>query len=79
MEFNARYASYLLRLRQVRSDDKATWLASVKNVDSGEQRLFPSIDALITFLLAEYGTSVLPIDRTARPGREDAGRGAASD
>jgi hypothetical protein len=57
VEHSARYASYLLRLRQVRSDDQATWLASVQNVASGAQRSFPSVEALVTFLLAEFGRS----------------------
>jgi hypothetical protein len=48
------YASYLLRLRRVQNESQATWVASVQSTATGEQRSFPSIEALATFLLANY-------------------------
>lgn len=54
MQPNATYASYLLRLRQIRNDDRPTWVASIQSTASGEQRLFPSLAALVRFLETEY-------------------------
>lgn len=48
------YASYLLRLRKVQNNHRAGWVASVQSTATGEQRSFPSIEALATFLLATY-------------------------
>lgn len=48
------YASYMLRLRKVRNDTQATWVASVQSTATGEQRSFPSIEALAIFLLSQY-------------------------
>lgn len=55
MQSNATYASYLLRLRQVRNDESPTWVASLQSTANGEQRLFPSVEALVRFLGTEYG------------------------
>jgi len=49
------YASYLLRLWLVRSDDEVTWIATIDRSATGSRRSFPSVEALVTFLLAEYG------------------------
>jgi hypothetical protein len=54
-ERNAGYASYLLRLRLMGKGDQALWVASVENPASGDQRSFPSVEALVTFLRAEFG------------------------
>ena len=55
MQPNATYASYLLRLRQVRNDGHPTWVASLQSAADGEQRSFPSVEALARFLETEYG------------------------
>lgn len=43
------YCSFLLRMWRV-TDDGYCWRVSLENVMTGEQRGFPSIDALIAFL-----------------------------
>jgi hypothetical protein len=58
---NAGYASYVLRLRNMQNDCQATWLASLQSTATGEQRSFPSVEALATYLLAEFGSD-LPDD-----------------
>jgi hypothetical protein len=45
-----RYASYLLRLWPVRSEDGITWRASLESADTGERKGFASLDALFAFL-----------------------------
>jgi hypothetical protein len=52
---NATYASYLLRLRQVRNDEHLVWVASIQSTASDERRSFPSVNALVRFLESEYG------------------------
>lgn len=49
------YASYLLRLRRLQTGTQPTWVASVQSTATGEQRAFPRVEALATFLLAEFG------------------------
>jgi hypothetical protein len=68
MQHDAGSTSLLLRLRQ--SDDRATWLVSVQNVSTGDRRAFPSIEALVTFLLAEYGACPSCDVSTRAPGLE---------
>lgn len=55
MEPHTTYASYLLRLWLVRNGAEATWVASIVRTATGNHRSFPSVEALVTFLLAEYG------------------------
>ncbi len=57
------YASYLLRLRKVQHCGQATWITSAQSVTTSEVRTFPHIEALVTFLLAEYGSQ----ERTRAP------------
>lgn len=54
---NQGYASYLLRLRQVQNDQEVVWVASIQSVVTGEQRPFADVDALVEFLLAQFGGS----------------------
>jgi hypothetical protein len=44
------YASYLLRLRCVSTGGGRTWTASLQSTATGEDRSFPSLDALAQFL-----------------------------
>ncbi len=67
MQTNAGYASYMLRLRHVRSDDRAIWVASVQSTATGEQRSFSSVDALVAFLQAEFGRSQEEVSHQLRP------------
>lgn len=50
-----RYASYLLRFRQVRNDERIVWAASVQCIATGEQRPFADVEDLVEFLRAEFG------------------------
>ena len=52
---NTRYASYLFRFWQVQNGKRATWVVSIQSTTTGEQRRFPSVDALLEFLRAEFG------------------------
>ncbi|NTU82403.1 MAG: hypothetical protein HGA45_24030 [Chloroflexales bacterium] len=54
------YASFLLRLRHMRSDTQAIWVASILSSATGEQHNFPSVEALVKFLLHEFGTVEAP-------------------
>lgn len=49
------YASYLLRLRQIQNDVDVLWIASIQSTATGEMLSFPSAEALVRFLMAEYG------------------------
>lgn len=49
------YISYLLRLRQMPTDNRFVWVASVQNTATGEQRCFVGINALTDFLWVEFG------------------------
>lgn len=51
----SQYASYLLRLRQVRNDQRTVWTASVQCIATGEQRPFADVEDLVEFLRAEFG------------------------
>jgi hypothetical protein len=52
---NENYASYLLRFRCVRRDDRRTWIASIQSTATGEVSGFPNLDALVQFLRDEFG------------------------
>lgn len=64
MSTGTNYAAYLLRLRKIKDNDRATWVASVQSVATDEQRSFPNVEALATFLLATFQCN-LPIDDPA--------------
>ena len=49
------YISYLLRLRQMKSNHHTIWVASVQNTATGELTGFPGINELADFLQAEFG------------------------
>ncbi len=55
MHPNTRYASYLLRLWQVQSDQQTIWVASIQDPATGEKRPFPNLGALLQFLQVEFG------------------------
>ncbi len=50
------YVSYLLRLRQIQTDNRFTWVASVQNTATGEQSCFAGVEALVEFLRAKFIT-----------------------
>ncbi len=56
MPLDPSYAAYVLRLRKMQDSNHATWVASVQSVATGEQRSFPSVEALATFFLAQFGS-----------------------
>ena len=70
------YAAYLLRFRKMQDGALAPWAASVQSISTGEQRSFPSIEALATFLLAQFSGSLPESDLgcrgEARPDQKDA-------
>jgi hypothetical protein len=49
------YCSFLLRLKQVQTEDLQTWVASVQNTQTGQQQIFSNMDGLIQFLQTEFG------------------------
>jgi ATP/maltotriose-dependent transcriptional regulator MalT len=55
MQTSTGYASYLLRLTRVGHGSRATWVASTQSTATGDRRSFPSVDALVAFLVAEFG------------------------
>lgn len=76
MQLSAGYASYLLRLRQMRNGEQLTWVAFIQSTVTGEQRSFPSVMALLGFLQDTYGECD---DRFGRNGdTTDAGREEAT-
>lgn len=57
MERTRNYCSFMLRLKQVRTDDLPTWVVSIQDTYSGQQQIFSNVDGLIQFLQAEFGSS----------------------
>lgn len=53
-----RYLSYLIRMWPVKEMRGWQWRASLESPGSGEQRFFPSLDHLISFLRAQAGSQV---------------------
>lgn len=49
------YLSYLLRLWQVDDGESVHWRASLKQVQTGEQKGFTSLEALFMFLREQAG------------------------
>ncbi|MBN1485089.1 MAG: hypothetical protein JXA37_10230 [Chloroflexia bacterium] len=50
MEHRRTYASYLLRMWQVRQVDRLTWRATLQCTATGETRGFPDLESLFCFL-----------------------------
>ncbi|UCH60847.1 MAG: hypothetical protein JSV61_05025 [Anaerolineales bacterium] len=48
-----RYLAYLLRLWQVKDAGKLIWRASLEDSHTGDRQGFPSLEALVTFLLEQ--------------------------
>ncbi len=62
------YASYLLRLRYIRSGQRAAWAASLQSTATGEQQSFAGLEALIDFLQTEFDDRTdCPIEQGAPP------------
>ncbi len=53
MERPVRYRSYLLRLWETGSDEKAVWRASVENPMTKQRQSFATLEALFAFLEAQ--------------------------
>ncbi|MCA9957591.1 MAG: hypothetical protein H6665_16015 [Ardenticatenaceae bacterium] len=49
------YISFMLRLQWAQNDGCPTWVVSIQSTMTGELHRFPSLDALIQFLLDEFG------------------------
>jgi hypothetical protein len=49
------YASFMLRLLQVKNNDCPTWVISTQSTKTGELRWFPNLEALVQFLWKEFG------------------------
>lgn len=56
MERTRNYCSFMLRMKQVRTDDLPTWVVSIQDTYSGQQQIFSNVDGLIQFLQAEFGS-----------------------
>lgn len=54
MASNPDYASYLLRLKYIRNDRCASWVATLQSTATGAQRSFTGLEALIDFLQTEF-------------------------
>jgi hypothetical protein len=50
-----RYSSYLLRFRVTPTGNQLNCLVSIEDTATGSHRSFPNVEALATFLLAEFG------------------------
>jgi hypothetical protein len=50
------YASYLLRLRRSDRDGQPTWRASLESTRDGQRMEFASVEALVAFLIARFGS-----------------------
>ena len=50
-----RYSSYMLRFRVTPTGNQLNCLVSIEDTATGSQRSFPNVEALATFLLAEFG------------------------
>jgi hypothetical protein len=45
-----RYAAYMLRMQRTKNDQQPTWIVSMQSTKTGDQRWFPSLEALVAFL-----------------------------
>ena len=50
------YASYLLRLRRSDRDGQPAWRASLESTSDGERLEFGSVEALVAYLIARFGS-----------------------
>ena len=50
------YASYLLRLRRSNRDGQSIWRASLESTRDGQRLEFASVEALVAFLIAHFGS-----------------------
>ncbi len=48
------YASYMLRLRRVKTGETSRWIPSLESTATGERRSFPTLDALYEFIESEF-------------------------
>ncbi|MBI5301007.1 MAG: hypothetical protein HY868_02640 [Chloroflexi bacterium] len=55
LDSKPRYASFLLRLRRMQTENRHTWVASVQSTMTGDYYSFPNLDALVQFLQTEFG------------------------
>ena len=51
------YVSYLLRLRRSDRDGQPIWRASLESTRDGQRLEFGSVEALIAFLSARFGST----------------------
>jgi hypothetical protein len=61
MTWNDQYSSFLLRFRRVQNDDSPTWVVTVQNTKTSQQLWFSSLDGLIQYLQAEFGSAAQPV------------------
>lgn len=54
------YRSYLLRLWRAKNEEKASWRASLRSVQTGQSLAFPSLEALFDYLRAEMDPDSRP-------------------
>ncbi len=57
MDQTRNYCSFMIRLKQVRTDELPTWVVSMQDTQTGQQQIFSNVDGLIQFLQAEFGSS----------------------
>ena len=50
------YASYLLRLRRSDRDGQITWRASLESTRNGQRIELGSVEPLVAFLIARFGS-----------------------
>jgi hypothetical protein len=67
------YASYLLCLRRSDRDGQRTWRASLESTRNGQRIGFASVEALVAFLIARFGTTPggIPGQEGSRQGSDD--------
>ncbi len=56
------YSSYMLRFRVTPSGNQTNCLVSIEDTATGSRRSFPNVEALATFLLAEFGERRSAVD-----------------
>lgn len=73
MDRTRNYCSFMLRMKQVRTDDSPTWVVSIQDTYTGQQQIFSSVGGLIQFLQAEFVSSPEPtvIDPSAGSGTQN--------
>ena len=59
MNTDTGYRSYLLRLRRSGkpNDDGGVWRITLEEAGSGQETVFPTLDALLIYLTAQLGRS----------------------